>query len=1042
MNVEYGNTQIKSILALYDIPDQPVSDLNSNCTGVFTLFGCQARGWAAINCKQTLFTAFICLARSKTTVKQVVPQWRNGPSRNLTCPKGWLFIDFKCFKFIKHNYANEASWPNAHYTCQREGGRLLSVRQIPQPKKVELHISEFARMLQSYSSDFNAYRYYTAEEWTIILAGVPFKYDSNPFEISHIFRLLRMLSSMTTRKPLILPFFEISTETCWTLELGHLQYMSQQRSDDMHFNDQIFWGLKAIRCILSLEVDVTAFVCERLPIKYNTSCVVGHFSCEDKTCILSVYVCDDVIDCLNGEDEYRCPERNYTTQLLSHINKHSDSQIICLMNKNTTLIYAHVHSLCDGMHTCTIVNEDLCSYRETKPIYKSLRYLLNTDQDVNLKDDSFIIKEAAYVVWNDPLGETLKLAKRDPASSSLSRNRRKDSFRVLRESKNWRILDAFQLPCKEMTTSYTVYDYCIVYNKYPCVYGKYSQMCRPVVCVGMFKCREYGCIRLSSMCDGHGDCPSAEDEYNCANITCPGLLKCRNENRCIGLEQMCDGISDCIYSSDDEMTCNKCSVGCRCEGYIMQCKNLETENIELLGINHAKSIILKGNINKLSLDKIQNKDLVSLDVSFCNIQSVVSARSKIHVSVQNVLHANFSNNNIKIDSFLSDTMFLKLCILDLGNNLLTILVNRSLTHLNHIKILRLNRNPIMYVTFSIFNNFPNLFILDIENIYLLKCKFSIDKINLNSTLHIMTDDALFCCYFTNTVHCFTSVVRKCNGFIHNVSHRIIFCGLTLIACSVLILSTGKYLYSLVCQGFKNALFSVLLNIGLSEILSCAYICCIVAVAWQNVNIIYWQTGKMCVILQRMLTLALVSTVTFRCLAALVLLLKIVYPFKHQCRWLHYILIICGTIWLISIIYTILITHQFVYSHSVFCTHWCQGADQLLPLKISIAAVELICVFAQILFIIMTEKALRKSMVTAASCQRTKAVRSPFRIISPLAVELCAEAIFRFLSVSLNFSEFATMIDIDSFCIVVIFLILPIKIIIAISPRHIKQMVNK
>ena len=843
INVEYDNKQIKRILTLFDIHDQPVSDLNSNCTGVFTFFGCHGRGWAAIDCKQTLFTAFVCLTRSKTTVQQIVPQWSSGPARNLTCPKDWLLIDFKCFKFIKDKkHFTYASWQNAHYTCQSEGGRLLSVRKIPQPKKVDLQITEFARVMQSFSSEIDVFSHYTAEEWTIIISGVPFKYDSNPSEISHIFHLLKMLSSMTNSKPLTLPFFEISTETCWILELGYLQSMSQQRPDNMRFNDQIFWGLKAIECyITNVQNQITTFVCERLPLKYNTTCVVGLFSCEDETCILSVYVCDDVIDCLNGEDEYGCPERNYTTPLLSHIHMHLDSQILCLMHKNTTLIYAHVHSLCDGIHTCTIVNEDLCSYREIKPIYKSLRYMLNADQVVTVIQDSVIVLEAGNALYNDPEGKTLKLTRRNPTSSSLSKNRRKDSFRVLKRSRNRRLLDALMLPCKELKTSYTAYDYCIVYNEYPCVYGKYSQMCRPVVCVGMFKCREYGCIRLSSMCDGHGDCPSAEDEYNCANITCPGLIKCRNENRCIGLEQICDGISDCLYSSDDEMTCNKCSVGCRCEGYIMQCKNLETKNIQLLGINHAKSLILKGNINTLPLDKMHNKDLVSLDVSFCNIQSVLSARSNIHLSVLNVLHANFSNNNIKIDSFLSDTMFLKICILDLGNNLLTILVNRSLTHLNQIKILRLDRNPIIDVTFSMFNKFPNLFILGIKNIYLLKCTFSIDKIYLNSMLHIMTDDALFCCYFTNTVHCFTPVVLKCYGFIHNILHRIIFCGITLIACSVLLLSTGKYLYSLACRGFKNALFSVLLNIGLSEILSCAYICCMLAAAWQNVNILYWQT---------------------------------------------------------------------------------------------------------------------------------------------------------------------------------------------------------
>ena len=240
INVEYGNKQIKRILKLFDIHDQPVSDLNSNCTGVFTFFSCQARGWAAINCKQTLFTAFICLTHSKATLHRMVAQWRDGPSRNLTCPKGWLFIDFRYFKFIRHNHFKDASYINAHCTCQSEGGRLLSVRKIPHPKKVELQITEFARHMQSCSFEMGGFSHYTAEEWTIIISGVPFKYDSNPSEISHIFHLLKILSSMTTSKPLILPFFEISTETCWTLELGYLQYMTQQRSDDMRFKNQIF----------------------------------------------------------------------------------------------------------------------------------------------------------------------------------------------------------------------------------------------------------------------------------------------------------------------------------------------------------------------------------------------------------------------------------------------------------------------------------------------------------------------------------------------------------------------------------------------------------------------------------------------------------------------------------------------------------------------------------------------------------------------------------------------------------------------------------
>ena len=218
---------------------------------------------------------------------------------------------------------------------------------------------------------------------------------------------------------------------------------------------------------------------------------------------------------------------------------------------------------------------------------------------------------------------------------------------MLLQNANLSLLDELSthmLPCEEIRTEHTVFDYCIIHNKYPCVYGKHSQICRPVICVGMIKCREYGCIRLSSMCDGHVDCPSAEDEDNCANIFCPGLIKCRNENRCIGIEQMCDGVSDCIYSSDDDMVCNKCFVGCRCVGYALQCDNIKTKIYELVGINHVKSLILKGDISNLYLTKITYVELVSIDVSYCNIESVTSVISKNNVRFSNVLHANFSNN--------------------------------------------------------------------------------------------------------------------------------------------------------------------------------------------------------------------------------------------------------------------------------------------------------------------------------------------------------------------------------------------------------------
>ena len=192
-------------------------------------------------------------------------------------------------------------------------------------------------MMQFYGSAMYIKCNYTAEECAIMISGIPFTYDSNPSEIAPIIHLLKMLPFVTVKRPFKLQFFEILTETCFVLEHGYLQSMSQHKSDDIHFKREVHWGLKAIECRLLIR-DATVFVCKRLPFK----------------------------------------------------------------------------------------------------------------------------------------------------SSSLLKHALNGSFDVLHQNTNLGTLNALMLPCEEMMTLYTVYDYCIIHNKYPCVYGKYSQICRPVLCTVMF----------------------------------------------------------------------------------------------------------------------------------------------------------------------------------------------------------------------------------------------------------------------------------------------------------------------------------------------------------------------------------------------------------------------------------------------------------------------------------------------------------------------------------------------------------------------------
>ena len=120
-------------------------------------------------------------------------------------------------------------------------------------------------------------------------------------------------------------------------------------------------------------------------------------------------------------------------------------------------------AMCDGVHTCDIVNEWLCSYREVKPIHKSLRYLINIDKVVP-PDEMTTEAHAMLSLWRDPTHDTLTLDGRN-ASYTLGNHGLNGSFDVLQMNRSRRILDALMLSCKEMMTSHTAYDYCVVHSK-------------------------------------------------------------------------------------------------------------------------------------------------------------------------------------------------------------------------------------------------------------------------------------------------------------------------------------------------------------------------------------------------------------------------------------------------------------------------------------------------------------------------------------------------------------------------------------------------
>ena len=1036
--------KIMSIIKLLDIYIQPEVDFTKNCTAVLNFDGCRPRGWVAISCHQKYYVNLICVADSKYKDDTIYSNETELSIQQSFCSKPWLLIGEKCLKISQ---VNSMSFTEANSTCHNNGDILLSVTKIPSPKTIQtnlLGLEDEINVLQGPDAiPILGVRVPESTSNSKPILGIPFVYDSPHKELSHIFPLLEMLPSIAKRKPLVLPFIETLSDHCWILELGVWQMIQAGKTQGPQ-EKQKYWAIKPRVC--DIEVQPTVFVCQRKPQTQNMTCLSTHFTCDDHTCILSVYICDNVSDCSNGEDERECPEHTHITSVMDVGTLYSPAvpckTIFDYSRKEEMIGYVKEHSLCDGVHECNIINEKVCKYNNVSAMSDSHKSLFITRQPFteffqsDVARDAFITRVHYNIIQTND-----QIAKSNLSFKSLDKLKKFEDlqrqallvFFSFFERPNTTELSHMHLNCPRNKLSYAIYDYCVINDNYPCGYGSYDEVCNHIQCAGMFKCKASVCIRLSSMCDEHIDCPLAEDENNCSNISCPGLLKCRNENRCIGWEQICDGSRDCIYSSDDEIFCNECSAGCKCTGYGIKCSDIQETIYTFNSTTDAKSLTLRGNITTLSLKLNYPTNLVYIDVSFCKIHAILSNKLKRkNVTWTTIFVANFSGNALKNDFFLVSKQFSHLVILDLSRNFFAMIVNNSFAHLKRLKILKFDQNPIININIFLNIHLRNLWILGVTKLNYNNIKVHYKGFAFGSSLRIITDNGLLCCYFSNDIRCIVKDSETCYWFIKNKYDIAVITILTLFAITTSVGQTSKHSISLVKKYRLKTMLTTHVHAGISEIFTSTYLCFILAARYQEVNIMYWQTGITCRILQGLISISLATNIMLKAAASLVLLVKTMYPFEHQCRWINYTWLLCGVIWFLFIcICTLFISYTDTsFAHNPFCTYWCQGTDQLIYIKSFVALIHLTSVICLIVSISLIQIQIRKSESLHRLLNTTIKHYHSVKIILPLAIEITTEALFHSLGILLFIYE------VDLFCMIIICYLLPCKIIISTSKAYV------
>ena len=978
--------------------------LTNNCTAV-SMFR-QNLLWIAIPCDEPLNASFVC--QSEMQVKHRPFDVAINPL-NLTCDTGSILLSNRmCYLVLDSE--QHITFSTALKVCSAVKSNILNVNVTMYPgsnldnKKLVMTLASTYERNFRKTADLDT-RVKTSQKIRETVFGLLL--DKN-YIGNNIANILKWTLSQKSRDNL--PLKKISIFVKLASFCGIMTYLEDAHEFQDHLPDEYIrgWGVKYISCTDTFTTD--AIVCEKKGIPFVTSpCGKYFFKCEDGTCILSIYRCDQITDCFDKSDEDNCETNQQTTSHIDQpINIRCELNINCLLINHSTLF---LHDMCDGIFSPFVfINEkEVCQSNNLTKI--KLFDLQNKKSSIVELWTAYIDYNRVLYLWLQERERMIRPPDHVPAITNQTGNDEHKLRKIL---------------CKINQEGSYLDKRCIIstHNKM-CNSGLTKEICTDIICPGMFKCHGYYCIQMSSVCDGQSDCLYGDDEAYCDRLLCPGSVKCRGENRCVGFEELCDGSANCLYSFDDEITCQACPDDCKCEGYTVFCESVNIWTDHHSRVFYSKGLIVRALLKHFTIVYAHVLNMLYLDMSLCSLSGVFYGEQ--YEFIPSLIHANFSNNFLVNINFMTDHFFSAILVMDISNNLLTTL-GSELVLPNHMIVFILNGNFIKEVHMS--DALFKLLHLEFKNVAF----HPFMSIKLPPKCRITVSYTSMCCTLRSTSLCKDRHGSKitCFGLFHSTASQIYFNIVLLLAICFFILKLHRgILNSYWIKQHKSHYISTTVNYSIADFLCIVYCTVLVVVDFLRVNWLMWRTSFFCSCLKEVSYLSLHSSLIYKTMCIVIMVLKIIYPFKHQLRSLNKLPLVSSLIWLLLLVFavpSIVLNLRSDNYLDQFCT-FLNCHDKLTYMIFVRVPIELFCIimFSACIFKTYWYLKQRESLTGTGNVQSTRQIntrKTTFKIGKIVYIDIILRILF-FLVYIVKYQYVFQ----ETICLVVTFYILPINIII-------------